>query len=91
MRGEGRKGELGPEPTEPRGGGAERGGKVEKERADQGRVRTKTWEDVVKVLKEGESETTDLDKSWNESETTDSIEESDLDKPNRTMAKWTKG
>ena len=64
-RGSGQKRELKLEPTELRGG-TEKGktsGRVEKDRADQAKARTKTWANVVKGLKKDESETTNLDKS----------------------------
>ena len=63
-----------PEPTEPRGGKAMKGGncsKVEKDRVDQVKAKTKTWSDVVKGLKQDESKTPD------------SINEGDSDEPNR--------
>ena len=56
-----------PEPTEPRGGKAMKGGncsKVEKDRVDQVKAKTKTWSDVVKGVKiEDELETANSDKS----------------------------
>ena len=51
-----------------------------KDRVDQKiKTRTRTWMDMVKDLtKEDELETTNLDKSGNESESTNSIERSIL-------------
>ena len=88
-RGSGHKGNPKPEPTEPRDGKVEKGkrnGRLEKDRADQVKITTKTWADVVKGLKEDESKTTDSMKSWNESEPSDWIKEGDLDEPNHTKA-----
>ena len=59
-----------PEPTEPRGGKAMKGGncsKVEKDRVDQVKAKTKTWSDVVKGLKIKELDTPNADKCRNES------------------------
>ena len=56
------------------------------------KVRTQTWSDVVKGLKkEDELETSNLGTSGNGSETTNSVEQFDLDKPNLLKAKRTKG
>ena len=50
------------------------------------KTRTKTWLDVVKGLKEDELETTNSDKSENESETTHLVEKFDLREPNHMKA-----
>ena len=49
---------------------------------DRAETKTKTWQDVVKVLKVDESESADMVKSRNELESTDSIEMFDLEEPN---------
>ena len=49
---------------------------------------TRTWFDIAKGLKiKDELETIKSDKSGNESEATDSIEESDSEEPNHMKAK----
>ena len=53
--------------------------RVEKDKADQEKTRTKTWADVVKGLKE------------NGSETADSVEQFDSEEPNHLKAKQIKG
>ena len=72
--------------------GSGKGGRGKKDRADRKKkARTTTSSDVVKGLKkEAELETTNLDKRGNESETTDSVEQFDLDELNYIMAmrKW---
>ena len=55
-------------------------GKVKK------KARTKTWSDVVQGLKEDKLETTNSDKSGNESETADLVEKFDLREPNHMKA-----
>ena len=70
-----------PEPTEQWGGKAKKGRKAN----------TRTWADMVKGLKEEELETSNLDKSMNVSETTDSVKKFDSEEPNHLKAKRTKG
>ena len=54
-------------------------------------AKTYVWSDVVKGLNpEEESENTDLDKSWNELETTDSVQQMDLEGPDQLKAKRTR-
>ena len=73
-----RKERYDPEQTKQRGVKAKKGRKA----------KTKTWSNVVKGLKKIEElETTNSDKSGNGSETTDSAEQFDSDKPNRSKAK----
>ena len=51
------------------------GGRVKKDKADRKKAKTRTWFDVVKGLKtEDELETTNSDKSRNESEEADSVQ-----------------
>ena len=88
-KGSDRKREPKSEPPEPRGGRANRGGRVEKDRANQVKAKIKTWEDAVKGLKEDELEIANSDKRRNESEKTDSVEKFDSDEPNYVKAKRT--
>ena len=69
-----------PEPTEQGGGKAKKGRKAN----------TRTWADMVKGLKEEELETSNLDKSMNVSETTDSVEQFYSNESNHMKANWTK-
>ena len=93
--GSNRKREPKLESTEPRGSRAAKGGngsKVGKSKADQMKAKTKTWSVVVKGLKiEDELETTNLDKSGNESEIDDSVRMFDSETPNHLDAKQKKG
>ena len=59
------------------------GGKAKKGR----KANTRTWADMVKGLKEEELETSNLDKSMNVSETTDSVEQFDSNESNHMEAK----
>ena len=93
-KGSGRKNGPKLKPSEQGVGRAEKG-KVGG-RAMKGRVnlkikaRTRTWSDVVKGLKEDELETSNSDKSGNESETTNSVEKSDSDELNHMKTKRTR-
>ena len=54
--------------------------------------KTRMWSDVVKGLKiEDELETTNSDKSGNESEAVDSVEQFDSEEPNHLKANRMKG
>ena len=70
-----------------------KGGKIKKDITD-GKIKAKirTWSDMVKVLKiEDELETTNSNKSGDESEAADSVEQFDSEEPNHLKAKRTKG
>ena len=79
---------LSPEP-EPEPEPTEQGG----DKAKKGReAMTKTWSDVVKGLKiEDELETTNSDKSGDESETTDLVQMFDSETPNQLKDKRKEG
>ena len=73
-------------------GAGGKSGKVKKDRADQKKkARTRTWADVVKGKKKGESEIADSSKIEDESETVDSVEKFDSGEPNQMKAKRTRG
>ena len=73
-----------PEPTEgvttsEHVGASRDGGRVKQDSlADRKKAKTQTWSDVVKGLKtEDELETTNSDKTWNESEEADTVQDSE--------------
>ena len=78
--------------TSDRAGRSSKGGRVKKDRADRRKkAKTRTWSDVVKGLEpEDESGATDSDKSWNESETVDSVQQTDSEEPDQFKAKQTR-
>ena len=67
------------------------GGPAEEAEGSMEKAKTRTWSDVVRGLKpEVESEGTDSDKSWNESETADSDQQTDPDESDQLKAKETR-
>ena len=67
------------------------GSPAEEAKRSMEKAKTRKWSDVVRGLKpEVESECTDSDKSWNESETADSDQQMDPDESDRLKAKGTR-